>query len=416
MKVSIISIGDELLIGQVVNTNASWMSQLLTENSFQVTEVLTVSDDGESIKDAVSRSFAKSDAVLMTGGLGPTKDDITKKVLCEIYGSELVEHRESLENVERILKNLGYGLTPVNRCQALVPRCCEVLLNRMGTAPGMWFEKDGRIVASMAGVPDEMQYLMKEYIVPRLLEKSHGGVILKKNILFQGIGESFLSDLVEPWELALPENVRVAYLPKAGMVKMRVTCYGSDREILENQLDETLKKLRSIAGEYIVGEDCETLAECVAMQMKKSGKTLSTAESCTGGTIAMQITQLAGASEYYRGGAVVYSNDMKEKMIGVRHSTLEKYGAVSEQTVVEMVEGVRSVTGSDYAVATTGIAGPGGGTPEKPVGTVWIGICSEHKTVTRKLSLGNNRLRTVERTVNNVFKELLNLVKEECGK
>lgn len=415
MKVSIISIGDELLIGQVVNTNASWMSQLLTENSFQVTEVLTVSDSEDSIREALSCSLAKSDVVLMTGGLGPTKDDITKKVLCDFFGSDLVEHPESLENVERILKNLGYGLTPVNRCQALVPRCCEVLLNRMGTAPGMWFEKDGRIVASMAGVPDEMQHLMREYIVPRLLERSHGGVILKKNILFQGIGESFLSDLVEAWELGLPEGLKVAYLPKAGMVKMRITCYGSDCKLLETRLEKALCELRSIAGKYIVGEDCETLAECVAMQMKKHGKTLSTAESCTGGTIAMQITQLAGASEYYRGGAVVYSNEMKEKMIGVRHDTLEKYGAVSEETVTEMVEGVRRVTGSDYAVATTGIAGPGGGTPEKPVGTVWIGICSKDRLVTRKLSLGNNRQRTVERTVNNVFKELLNLMKEECG-
>ena len=416
MKVTIISIGDELLIGQVVNTNAAWMAERLTDNNFDVAQVLTISDKADAITSALDGALQNTDIVLITGGLGPTKDDITKHTLCQYFGATLREDEASLHNIEQRFKVLGYELTPINRMQALVPDNCEVLLNKMGTAPGMWFEQNGKIIVSMPGVPDEMQYLMGELVIPRLNRMFNDCAIVRKNIIFQGIGESFLSDLVEEWELALPENAKVAYLPSAGMIKMRLTIFGSDKASAERTLQCEKEKLLSIAGQYAAGEDCENMEECVAKLMCAKGKTLTSAESCTGGTIASRITRLAGASQYFKGGFVVYSNELKENILGVSHDTLEKHGAVSRETVTEMAENARRRANADYAVATTGIAGPSGGTSDKPVGTVWIGVASANKTVTRMLSLGNNRSRTVERTVNNVFMDLIKLVNEECGK
>ena len=410
MKATIINIGDELLIGQVVNTNASTMARLLTGVGIEVVRTEVIGDNRQDIWDAVDKAINTTDAVLLTGGLGPTKDDITKHLLCEYFGSELYENEEALNNVKRIFKARGYELTEVNRRQAWVPRCCQVLNNDLGTAPCMWFERGGKVLVSMAGVPFEMEWLMNNRVLPRLQQHFRTGAILNKNILVQGIGESFLSDLIEPWELALPSFIRLAYLPVSGMVKLRLTARGSDETLLQEAIRKAVSELYPIAGQYIVGEDCETLPELVAQKLTSAGCTLAVAESCTGGTIASRLTALAGASAYFKGGIVAYSNEVKECALGVSHDTLAAHGAVSEETVRQMVEGVRSRLDSDYALATTGIAGPTGGTPDKPVGTVWIAACSRNTTVTQLMHYGDRRQQTIDRTVNQAYAMLIRLL------
>ncbi len=420
MKATILNIGDELLIGQVVNTNASRMAQMLIAAGIDVCGTYVIGDVAHDIDSYLRLCLDRSDVVLITGGLGPTKDDITKKTLCEFFDSELYENEEALANVKRIFDARGYELTPINRQQAWVPRCCTMINNVVGTAPCMWFdlpdddEDDwgGKVVVSMAGVPFEMANLMETEIVPRLQKHFKTDQIINKNILVQGIGESFLSDLIEPWELALPKTIRLAYLPQSGMVKLRLTARGGhdDRNLLQEQIDKAVKELYPLAGQYIVGEDLETLPGLVAYTFRSRHLTLATAESCTGGAIASQLTAMAGASEYFKGGIVAYSNEVKECALGVRHETLEAHGAVSEETVREMVTGVRQRLGADYAVATTGIAGPGGGTPEKPVGTVWIGIAGPQGVEAKLLKFGDRRAQTIERTCNSVWSELIKAV------
>ena len=411
MNISIINIGDELLIGQVVNTNASSMSKRLIAAGMEVREVAVIADNREAITTSLTRCLSQSDAVLITGGLGPTKDDVTKKVLCVFFNSKLVEDEGALANVKRIFDARGYELTPINRQQAWVPECCTVINNVVGTAPCMWFETDGKVVVSMPGVPFEMENLMATEVVPHLQAYFHTSFIINKNILVQGIGESFLSDLIEPWELALPDCLRLAYLPQAGMVKLRITARGENRKDLEECIDRVVAKLRTLAGQYIVGEDLETLPEAVAQTMRSNALTLATAESCTGGSLAARLTALAGASQYFKGGIVAYSNEVKENLLGVHHDTLEQHGAVSEQTVRQMAEGVRMRLGTDYGVATSGIAGPDGGTPDKPVGTVWMAVAGPNGTETRLKKFGDDRLRTIDRTCNEVFSMLINSAK-----
>ena len=414
MKATILNIGDELLIGQVVNTNASSMSQMLIAAGIDVCGTFVIGDRADDIDFYLRHCIERSDVVLITGGLGPTKDDITKKTLCDFFHSELYENQEALANVKRIFDARGYELTPINRQQAWVPRCCTMVNNILGTAPCMWFDYQGKVVVSMPGVPFEMVNLMQTEIIPRLQAHFRTDQIVNKNILVQGIGESFLSDLIEPWELSLPSTIRLAYLPQSGMLKLRLTARGShdDRALLQQQIDRAVAELYPIAGQYIVGEDLETLPELVAYTMKRHHATLATAESCTGGALASQLTAMAGASEYYRGGVVAYSNEVKECALGVSHLTLLDHGAVSEETVRQMAEGARSRLGSDYAVATTGIAGPGGGTPQKPVGTVWIAVASRQQTVARLLHFGDRRAQTIERTCNAVWSDLIKLVNQ----
>jgi len=404
MNITIINIGDELLIGQVVNTNASTMSRMLTAAGMDVCKTLVVGDVYNDIWVAVDEALRDSDAVLVTGGLGPTKDDITKKLLCEYFDSELVESQVALDNVKRIFESRGYELTPVNRAQALVPKCCEVLNNDLGTAPCMWFAREGKALVSLPGVPFEMEWLMRNRVLPKLQETFHTDIIITKNILVQGIGESFLSDLIEPWELSLPKNIKLAYLPVAGLTKLRLTVHGGYDPAI-------LKGLYDLAGKYIVGEDCETLDELVHKTLIGRGLTLATAESCTGGNIARLLTAQAGASAYFKGGIVAYSNEVKESILGVKHSTLEAHGAVSEATVREMAEGVRQRLGADLAIATTGIAGPDGGTPEKPVGTVWIAVADATHTEAKLLQFGaNRRQQNIDRSTNQAFAMLMHLV------
>ena len=416
MKVHIINIGDELLIGQVTNTNATWMAKQLTAIGWNVTQVITISDQKEAILQQLEASLASADAILITGGLGPTKDDITKHTLCEFFHSELVEDEASLQNIERIFKGRGYPLTPTNRLQAWVPACCKVIVNEVGTAPCMWFEYQGKIIVSMPGVPSEMKFLMEKSIIPSLQERNADHCIVMRNLLVQGIGESFLSDMLEPWETSLPSHFSLAYLPQHGMLRLRLTAQGNDRTLLESQMEKEVASVYQLAGKYIVGEEQENLQAIAADWLLRLGKSLSTAESCTGGGIASRITAMPGASAYYKGGVVAYSNELKEKLLGVSHETLAEHGAVSEETVREMAEGIRKISGSDYAIATTGIAGPGGGTAEKPVGTVWTGIASAEKTVTKLLHLSDQRANVIERTCNQVFSELIQILRTSCGK
>ena len=421
MTTTIINIGDELLIGQVVNTNASTMARMLSEAGMAVRRTVVVGDVYQDIWNAVDEAMRSSDAVLVTGGLGPTKDDITKKLLCDYFQSELVESEVALENVRRIFESRGYEMTPVNRAQALVPACCEVLNNDLGTAPCMWFEREGKVLVSLPGVPFEMDWLMRNRVIPKLQETFHTDIIVHKNILVQGIGESFLSDLIEPWETALPENIKLAYLPVAGMVKLRLTGKTrNNQNILNNlniQIAETIQGLYDLAGSYIVGEDCETLEELAHKTLTERGLTLATAESCTGGNIARLLTAQAGSSAYFKGGIVAYSNEVKERALGVQHSTLEAHGAVSEETVREMAEGVRECLGADLAIATTGIAGPTGGTPEKPIGTVWVAVASAQGTETKLLQLGSTRRQqNIDRTTNQAFAMLIRLIMGDKGR
>lgn len=414
MKVNIINIGDELLIGQVVNTNASTMSKMLIAAGMDVTEVATIADDGDSIRTTLKRMLSTGcDAVLITGGLGPTKDDITKKVLCELFESELYENEEALANVKRIFDARGYELTEINRQQAWVPRCCTMINNEVGTAPCMWFERNDKVVVSLPGVPFEMEYLMREKVVKRLGTHFHCDYILNKNILVQGIGESFLSDLIEPWELSLPENIRLAYLPQAGMVKMRLTARGADETLLKEQIRQAVEKLYPIAGKYIVGEDLESLPELVAYTMTHKQKTLSTAESCTGGSIAASLTAMPGASRYFKGSVVSYCNEVKERVLGVDHQTLATMGAVSQETVEAMALGVLRLMDTDFAIATTGVAGPDGGTEETPVGTVWIAVASKNGVVSKKMKYGDRRAQTIERARNEAFSMLMKQLRIE---
>ena len=400
MNVYLINIGDELLIGQVVNTNASWMASELEKNNIHVARIVTIADDFNDITKTLSDALVHVEVVIMTGGLGPTKDDITKTALCDYFDMQLVMHEPSLANVTDFFTKRGLQISAINQMQGLVPDGCEPLLNKVGTAPGMWFERDGKIVVSLPGVPFEMQWLMSEYVLPKLQQRLGTEAILHKTVLTCGIGESFLADTIEAWELALPTNFRLAYLPEAGKVRLRLSAHGDDKLLLQQQMDEQLAKLIPLIDTYIYGYDDETFASVIGKLLIERGATLATAESCTGGQLGHRITEVAGASAYYLGGVVAYSNDIKEQLLGVHTDTLTQYGAVSAQTAEAMAIGCRQLFQTDYAIATTGISGPTGGTEEKPLGTVWIAIASEKEVISKKYVFRTTRAQHQERTVN----------------
>ena len=400
MNAYLINIGDELLIGQVVNTNASWMASELEKNNIHVARIVTIADDFNDITKTLSDALVHAEVVIMTGGLGPTKDDITKTALCDYFDMQLVMHEPSLANVTDFFTKRGLQISAINQMQGLVPDGCEPLLNKVGTAPGMWFERDGKIVVSLPGVPFEMQWLMSEYVLPKLQQRLGTEAILHKTVLTCGIGESFLADTIEAWELALPTNFRLAYLPEAGKVRLRLSAHGDDKLLLQQQMEEQLAKLIPLIDTYIYGYDDETFASVIGKLLIERGATLATAESCTGGQLGHRITEVAGASAYYLGGVVAYSNDIKEQLLGVHTDTLTQYGAVSAQTAEAMAIGCRRLFQTDYAIATTGISGPTGGTEEKPLGTVWIAIASEKEVVSKKYVFRTTRAQHQERTVN----------------
>ncbi len=412
MNAILINIGDELLIGQVVNTNASWMAAELEQHDVHVQRVVTIADDLADIERTLCET-EKADVVLITGGLGPTKDDITKEALCRHFGAKLVVDQPSYDNVRNYFAKRGLPFSEVNKQQGMVPDCCEALLNRVGTAPGMWFEHDGRVVVSLPGVPHEMRWLMTTYVLPRLAQRMGCEAILHKTILTCGLGESFLAERIAAWEDALPENFRLAYLPDAGKVRLRLSAHGANHADLQAQMDAEVAKLVAIIPELVYGYDDETLASVVGKMLLQCGATLATAESCTGGTLAHRITEVAGASQYYKGGVVSYSNESKMNLLGVQKSTLEQFGAVSEQTACEMAAGCRRRLATDYAVATTGIAGPTGGSDEKPIGTVWIAVATPNGVAAQCYVFATTRAQHQERTANQALFDLFTRIKSK---
>ncbi|HTD97971.1 MAG TPA: competence/damage-inducible protein A [Mucilaginibacter sp.] len=417
IQAEIITIGDEILIGQIVDTNSAWIAQKLNAIGIRIKQISSVSDDKQHILSALAEASERADIILITGGLGPTKDDITKKTLAEYFGVGLIENKAALENVEKIFKRLRGGTTvnellDVNKQQALVPENCEVILNKNGTAPGMWFNHQGKIYMSMPGVPHEMMYMMEEAVIPKLKTSFKLPFIIHKTILTAGEGESYLAEKIADIEDSLPSYIKLAYLPKLGQVRLRLSAYGDDETVLKSTVNEFAEKIVNRVGKAVVTQEDIPLEKAILNYMAERELTLSTAESCTGGYIAHLITQHAGSSKVFFGGAVSYSYELKESILGVKNETLWQRGAVSEETVTEMVEGALLNFKSDYAIAVTGIAGPDGGTPEKPVGTVWIGVASAEKTVVRKFLFGNKRQQNIERTAIAALNMLNILLKE----
>ena len=415
MQAEIITIGDEILIGQIVDTNSAWMAQKLNAIGIRVKQITSISDDKQHILTALKEAHERVNIILITGGLGPTKDDITKKTLAEYFGVRLVENAAALANVETIFRRLRGTLTElldVNKKQALVPENCEVILNRNGTAPGMWFNYDDTIYMSMPGVPHEMMYMMEEAVIPKLKATFKLPHIIHHTILTVGEGESYLAEKIADIEDSLPPYIKLAYLPKLGQVRLRLSAYGENETFLKEKVEEFAARITERVGKSVVAQADIPLEKAILNFMTERGLTLSAAESCTGGYISHLITQHPGSSQVFFGGAVSYSYELKESILGVKNETLWQHGAVSEETVTEMVEGALLNFKSDYAIAVTGIAGPDGGTPEKPVGTVLIGVANTEITVTRKFLLGNKRQQNIERTAIAALNMLNILLKE----
>lgn len=412
MRAAIITIGDELLIGQTIDTNSAWMGAELSKSGFDVVRITSVHDRREDILNVLSEASGKTDVVLITGGLGPTSDDMTKQTLCEFFNTHLVINEEVLRMNEEMMIRRNFPMNENNRRQAEVPESCRVLKNSSGTAPGMWFEKDGTIFVSMPGVPNEMINLMKESILPELNKRFRSQVIIHRNIMTYGTFEAKLAETLTDFESGLPGNIKLAYLPASGIIKLRLTGTGSDHEILMNLINEQAAKLYDIIPGLIYGEDEDSLELVVGKLLRSKNKTISTAESCTGGEIAHLLTTVPGSSDYFKGSVIAYSNSVKIQLLGVQDYILTKYGAVSENTVREMAQGVRSLLNTDFAVASTGIAGPDGGTEIKPVGTLWIAVASEKGIISEKRVFGNDRITNIRRfslaALNLLRKQIIN--------
>lgn len=387
----LLTIGDEILYGQIVDTNSQWMSVELDKVGIKVVRKTSIGDTESEILTALAEAEKRADIILITGGLGPTSDDLTKPCLAKYFNCELKMHEEALAEVSEFFKSRGRELTEVNRQQAALPVCCTKITNAIGTAPGMWFDKNGKVFMSMPGVPHEMKLMMRERVIPKLLKTFTLPTIIHKVIRTCGIGESFLAEKISVWEKSLPPHIKLAYLPSLGEVKLRLTGFGEDAAKLKKEIDELVEKIQPIAGEYIFGYDEETLEEAIGKLLKQKKLTISVAESCTGGYLSHMITSVPGSSEYFIGSMIPYAYEIKMRQLGVKPETLEKYGAVSEPTINEMANVVRARFSTDIGVATSGIAGPGGATPDKPVGTVWIAYSDKHQTVTKKLQLSKDR-------------------------
>lgn len=404
MNASIISIGDELLIGQVINTNATWMSEQLTLIGLDVDQVITIADDAKAIKQSIIHS--ESDVILITGGLGPTKDDITKKTLAELWGVKLVTNPEALAQLTHYFKVREWPLTPTNAAQALVPEGCTTFVNKVGTASTMMLcNEKNQLVISMPGVPHEMKWMMTHHILPELKYRFQLPAIYYKTILTFGIGESTLSDLIEPWELQLPKHIRLAYLPEAGKVRLRLTAHGDatgeNNAALEKDVQDEINKVMPLIEDFVYGYNQDNCALSIGKLLVDRHETLGTAESCTGGLLSYQLTSNAGSSAYFQGGIITYSNEAKHALLGVKERTLTEYGAVSKETAQEMALGAIKALHTDWAIATTGISGPTGETPTKPLGTVWIAIANKNgETRTEKYIFQSTRNQHQERSAN----------------
>lgn len=397
-NVEVIVIGDELLLGQVTDTNSGEIARRLGPSGLTVSRVTVVGDNGADIRRAIDAALASADIVITTGGLGPTKDDITKSVMTEIFGGELRLDEATLENVRDVVARRSITLNALTEAQAMVPTSCEVIQNRVGTAPIMWFERDGKVLVAMPGVPFETREMLVREVAPRLVRRFVGGeVAAHKTVITHGIIESALAELLEPWEESLPDGYHLAYLPRPGLVRLRIDGpAGETLDALHRDLTERL-------GAYVLADDDLTPPEILLNELRDRSLTLATAESCTGGNIAHELTLIAGSSDVFAGGVVSYSNDVKMKLLSVSADTLAAHGAVSEEVVAEMARGAREATGADVAVATSGIAGPSGAVPGKPVGTVCMGVATPRGVVTATGHFPGNRARVIDRATMEVI-------------
>ncbi|GIV34407.1 MAG: CinA-like protein [Chitinophagales bacterium] len=391
MKAAILTIGDELLYGKTINTNAAWLGNQMALLGIRVYEVLTVSDEEQHILKGLSLLSDAADLILITGGLGPTKDDVTKTALCKFFGVELKPNPVILEALEAFFTRRGLPMLENNRMQAHLPENCIALRNTKGTAWGMWFQEKGKVYVSMPGVPYEMEQIMTDEVIPRIKQTFQLPVIIHRHILTAAIPESFLASRLEAFEAELPPDIKLAYLPGNGLVKLRLTATGNNRKELEEKLNRQIEKIQAVVGKYIYGYDDELFEGALGKELLKRQKTVATAESCTGGYIAHLITSVAGSSSYFKGAVVAYANQAKQEVLQVKQSTLEEHGAVSEQTVKEMLLGVTAKLQADYGIAVSGIAGPGGATPDKPVGTVWIAVGSPDDIKTKLMHFAGDR-------------------------
>jgi nicotinamide-nucleotide amidase len=403
VKAEIISIGDELLYGQIMDTNSHWISQELDLIGVRVVHRTTVGDNRKDILAAFSAAEKRADLVLITGGLGPTQDDLTKPLMAEYFGCPIIEFPEAVQAVTEYFKRRGREMTPLNILQGHLPSCCTYIPNEVGTAPGMWFEQNGCFWMSMPGVPHEMKKLMRDFVLPKLPTLFELPVIYHKVIKTVGIGESWLADLIQEWENALPEHIRLAYLPSLGHVKLRLTAFGLNKSELEKEVEIQIQLVLPLIDKYVYGYNEETLETAIGKLLKNAGKTLALAESCTGGFVSHLVTSSAGSSNYLLGSVIPYHNQFKEQILGVKPQTLKSFGAVSEETVIEMAQGVRKLFHSDFGISSSGIAGPDGGTEDKPVGTVWIACAGNGFVETKKLQLTQDRMLNIQLTAVSVL-------------
>ncbi|RWU10167.1 competence/damage-inducible protein A [Pedobacter chitinilyticus] len=398
MLAEIITIGDEILIGQIVDTNSAWMAAELNKIGVKVKQITSISDEAQHIVKALEEAQNRADIILITGGLGPTKDDITKLTLAKYFNMPLRLDEETLAHVKEFFDKLNRPMIEVNIKQAEVPDGCTVIKNKNGTAPCMWFEHHGKIIVSMPGVPFEMKYLMEDEIIPRIKERFEMPFIFHQNILTAGLGESFLAEQIADIENALPAYIKLAYLPKLGQVRLRLSASGTNEAQILTDVAYYTKQIVERVEKYVVLTEDLPFEKAVLNLMDKYQLTLSLAESCTGGYVSHLFTQHPGSSSVFQGGAVTYSNDLKQLVLGVSETTLAAYGAVSEQTATEMAQGAVKNFRTDYAVAITGIAGPDGGTPEKPVGMVWIAVASKTEVKAKMFKFASQRFQNIERS------------------
>ncbi len=398
MKAEIITIGDELLIGQVIDTNSAWMAEQLNLIGINVHQITSISDQSQHILKTLKEAGNRARIVLITGGLGPTRDDITKEALCQFFDTKLVLNQEALEDVTRFFEKRNIAITELNRKQAELPEKCKSIPNPIGTARGMWFEKENTVYVSMPGVPFEMKQMMTNSILPMLKERFSLATVIHKTILTTGLGESFLAARIEQWEDDLPAGVKLAYLPQPGIVRLRLTGKSCHAEKLKNDIAEHTIKLKQLIPDLIFGEDQDTMEKVIGDKLKLRGETISTAESCTGGYIAHLITSLPGSSQWYNGSIVSYSNEAKHNLLEVPTDLLEKFGAVSQEVVESMALRVKEKFNTTWSIAVSGIAGPDGGTVEKPVGTVWVAIAGPNYLQSEHFLFGDNRERNIRRS------------------
>ncbi|MCW2261112.1 MULTISPECIES: competence/damage-inducible protein A [Sphingobacterium] len=398
MKAQIITIGDEILIGQIIDTNSAWIATQLQNNNISVTQILSISDKEEAIFNALSNSQDQADVVLITGGLGPTKDDITKQTATKYFDTFLQRDEEVLQHVTQFFEARGKEMLEINRQQADVLKGCTILFNQYGTAPGMLIKKGDTAYIFMPGVPFEMKHLMNTQVLPILCKQDNTTYLAQENIIVGGIGESYLAEKIADLESELPAHIKLAYLPTLAFVRLRLSGTGSHKDDITKETKEFASKLIDRLADHVIANHDTSIEKFLIQKFISHRLTLTTAESCTGGSLAAMITAVPGCSAMYVGGTVPYSNKLKQQLLDVREETLSQYGAVSEQTVIEMAQGAKYKFDTNYAVATSGIAGPTGGTPEKPVGTVWIAIAGEKETIARKFQFQNDRTINIERT------------------